>query len=347
LLRPALTGAALLTFMSSAASFSAPYYFGGDFPVLSTEVYYAQNRFDLPVALTLTVVLAVVAFAGVVLFRGPAKPSASASKGTPRALRGTASRTLAGVGAWLLALLLLTPHLLIVWFSFADHEAWHTELLPTSFTFQNYEALVQSRTAFQPILNSLWASALATAATLLVALPAAYLIGRRRRGHVWVNLLVMIPWALPGTVIAINLIVAFNDPWLRFVDLVWLLPIAYFVRNVPLLTRMATAAVEPFDATLLEAASTLGASKPYAFFRIVLPLIAPAVGAAVALVFAMSLGEFVASILVYQPSNIPIAVRIDMAWRDDVGAAFAYSVLLMLMVGITFVLSRRFTSRTV
>ena len=65
-----------------------------------------------------------------------------------------------------------------------------------------------------------------------------------------------------------------------------------------------------------------------------------------ALVFALSLGEFVASILVFVPGNLPIAVRIDMAWRDQVGVAFAYSVLLMLLVVATFALSRRFSSRT-
>jgi len=64
-----------------------------------------------------------------------------------------------------------------------------------------------------------------------------------------------------------------------------------------------------------------------------------------ALVFATSLGEFVASILLYLPANIPISVQINMEWRSSVGVAFAYSVLLMLLVSATFVLSRRFGSR--
>jgi len=108
---------------------------------------------------------------------------------------------------------------------------------------------------------------------------------------------------------------------------------------------MIGAPIEVFDATLLEAGRTLGASKGDCFRRIVLPLIAPAAGAGAALVFATCLGEFVASILLYQPSNIPIAVKINMEWRASVGAAFAYSVLLMALVASTFLLSRRFTSR--
>ncbi|MBI1319433.1 MAG: ABC transporter permease subunit [Candidatus Hydrogenedens sp.] len=347
LLRPALAGAALLTFMSSAASFSAPYYFGGDFPMLSTAVYYANERFDMPEALTLTVVLAVVALMGVVLFRTAPRAGGSGTKGAPRLISSAAGKVATGAAAWTLMVLLLLPHLIIAWFAFADHRAWHTEILPTTFTLDNFAELFRSSSAFQPILNSLWASALATVATIAVALPASYLIGRGRPGRWGVNLLVMIPWALPGTVIALNLIVAFNDDWLPLFNTIWLLPLAYFVRNVPLLTRMSSAAVEAFDTGLLEAAATLGAGKRHAFLRVTLPLLAPALATAVALVFAMSLGEFVASILVYVPGNLPISVRIDMAWRDQVGVAFAYSVLLMLLVGATFVVARRFSARSV
>ena len=147
---------------------------------------------------------------------------------------------------------ILMPHLAILWLSLVDHRAWHTELVPTAFTWANYRAIFTSAQDFAPIRNSLWMSALAAGACLLVALPAGYLIGRGRPGAAWVNLLVMIPWALPGTVTAMNLILAFNHPRLSLVGTVWLLPLAYFIRNVPLLTRISTAAVEPFDATLLE-----------------------------------------------------------------------------------------------
>src|SRR5690606_21447298 len=126
---------------------------------------------------------------------------------------------------------------------------------------------------------------------------------------------------------------------------VWMVPLAYFVRSVPLLTRMATAAIEPFDASLIEAGRTLGGSPWYCFVHVVTPLIAPALVAAVALVFALSLGEFVASILLYSPANVPISVQINMVWRGSgVGSAFAYSVFLMALVTVTFVAARRMGS---
>ena len=213
-------------------------------------------------------------------------------------------------------------------------------------TFDNYAAIFSDAATFRPIRNSIWMSVLAALATILVGLPAAYLIGRKRPGGRWINVLVMIPWALPGTVVAMNLITAFNDRWLPVYNTVWILPLAYFVRNIPLMTRIVTASVTQFDATLIEAGRTLGASRAYCFRHIVVPLLAPALVAATALVFATSLGEFVASILLFTPSNLPIAIQINMEWRGSgVGSAFAYSVFLMLLVSATFLLARRFASR--
>jgi len=345
LLRPALAGASLLTFMSSCASFSAPYFFAERFPVLSVAVFTERSQYNQGAAVTLTVVLALVSLTGILLFRSSRTGSRSGSKGAPRPLSSTPGRFFAGCFAWLAIAMLLLPHLTILWLSFADYSAWQTELVPTVMTVQNYTQLFSSANAFGPIRNSMWMSVLATVATLVVALPAAYLTARRRPGGRWIGIVVMIPWALPGTVIAINLIVAFNDRWLPLYGTVWLLPLAYFVRNIPMLTRMVGAAFETFDGTLVEAGRTLGAGRRYCFWHVIVPLVAPAVAAGAAMVFATSLGEFVASILLYQPGNIPISVKINMEWRAAVGPAFAYSVLLMLLVAGTFLLSKRFTSR--
>ncbi len=351
-LRPALLGASLLCFMSSGASFSAPYFFGEAvagqrFPVLSTEIYSLRAQYKPDEALTLTVVLAALSLLGLLFFRARTRTASGGSKGAPMPLRSGAATGLVTVLAWLLMAVLLLPHLNIVYLSFVDHRAWQTEVFPLAFTLENYANAFGAWSALRPVMNSIWMSALATVAALVVALPAGYLIGRARPGGGLMNVLVMLPWALPGTVVAIMLVAAFNDDWLRLHTTIWLLPLAYFVRNVPLLVRVASAAIEPFDGSLLEAARTLGASRAYALRRIVLPLLAPALAAGSALVFATSLGEFVASILIAVPNNTPISVHINEAWRSTagVGAAFAYSVLLMLLLVATFVVARRFSSR--
>lgn len=348
MLMPALVGASLLAFMTSGASFSAPLFFGDDFPYLSVEIYNQRSQFHEAAALTLSVVLGALSLLGVLIFRSRRTSGAGGTKGTPRRIQSGPGRLLTGALAWVCMLVLLAPHLNIVYLSFADHRAWHTELVPTQFTWSNYATIFGDVSAFRPIRNSLWQSALAAAGAALVGLPAAYLIGRQRRGGAWVNVLVMLPWALPGTVVAMNLIAAFNDRWMPLYNTVFILPLAYFIRFLPLWTRVATASVTQFDATLIEAGRTLGGSRWYCFRRVIVPLLAPALAAATALVFASSLGEFVASILLYRPANVPIAIQINQEWRGSgVGSAFAYSVFLMLMVTATFGVARRFASRTI
>jgi iron(III) transport system permease protein len=348
LLRPSLLGAALLTFMSSAASFSAPYFLGRDLPILSVEVYHARAAANDDAALTLTVCLAAVSLVGLALFRGRKQAYVGGVKGAPRPIRSAGGRVFATAGAWTIVALLLVPHLVIVWLSFIDYRQWDTEIVPLYFTLDNYTAMFRRAGALQPIVNSLWTSALGAAGALAVGLPAAYLVARRRPWGGILNVLVMVPWALPGTVIAMNLITAFDGPWLPLTGTVWLLPFAYYVRSVPLLTRMAGAAIEPFDGALLEAAQTLGASRAYCFRRIAFPLLAPAVVAGCALVFATNLGEFAASILVATTRNKPISLRIQEILHDGVIVeAAAYSVVLTVMVALVFILARRFTARLV
>ena len=346
-LRPALLGASLLTFMSSVASFSAPYFFGQDFPMLSVRIYNERIQFHDAEALTLTVLLAGMSLLGLILFRPSRRTGQGASKGIRAPIRGRAGRIIVPALLSMAVLLLLAPHFCIAWLSVIDHRAWHTELIPTHFTLENFARLFEDSQCFSPIRNSLWMSVLAALLALLIALPAGYLIGRKRPGSHLLYLIVMLPWALPGTVIAMNMIVAFNDPWLPIYNTVWLLPLAYFVRGMPLSARMAVAAIEPFDASLMEAGRTLGASRRFCFMHIVAPLLAPTIVMATTLVFVTSLGEFVSSILLYMPANIPIAVKINMEWRGSVGAAFAYSMLLMVIVAAAFAVSRRLVVRTI
>jgi iron(III) transport system permease protein len=347
-LKPALMGAALLTFMSTGASFSAPLIFGNDYPMLSVQIYQEQQQFNQNIALTLTVVLAAVSLLGVLLFRSAGRGGRVTSKGVRATIRSKGGRLAACVGAWTTVGLLLVPHFTIVVLSFANHATWYEELAPTEYGVANYTALVQDRAMWLPMVHSVWMSALAAVLALCIGLPAAYLIARRRPGSLWVNLVVMVPWALPATVIAMTLIVAFNTQWAPLYNTVWMLPLAYFVRTIPLFTRVCTAAVESFDPSLIEAGQTLGGGRGYCLRRIVLPILAPSIGAAMVLAFVTSLGEFPASILLYVPANAPISVKIFELWRGSgIGSAFAYSVLLMLLVAGSFVLSRRFSSRVI
>jgi iron(III) transport system permease protein len=191
----------------------------------------------------------------------------------------------------------------------------------------------------------------ATLANVLLALPVAHLLVRGRfRGKGALGALVVLPWALPGTVLAIALAMTFsvNDPLTgRFVLIgtFAILPIAYFIRNIPLVTRAAMTSYQQFDPVLEEAAASLGASWATTLRRIAIPLILPGLMAGALLAFVTALGEFVSSILLYTFRTRPISMAILSELRAfNFGGAAAYGVLLIALMAVVFLFGYRSVS---
>jgi iron(III) transport system permease protein len=354
LLIPSLTAAALLVFMTSMASFSAPYVFGGGFRVLTTQIYASKMSGAMAMAMVETVMLASASLVALWFLRRyeEAREYVVVGKGVAPArhrVRSPGARALlaaAGAG-WVL--LLLLPHLTLVLVSFVPDGGWTTQLLPERYSLENYEGLLREPRLFEPILNSLQMAALATAANLVFCFVAAYLVVRRSfRGRAWLAVLLVLPWALPGTVIAIGLATTFsaNQPWAgRFVlvGTFGILPLAYFIRNIPLVAQAAISAFRRFDPTLEEAAASLGAGWMTTMRRVALPLVAPGLAAGGLLAFVTALGEFVASILLYTPRSRPISIEILAQLRAfDFGGAAALGVVLALLMAAVFVIGGRF-----
>ncbi len=354
MLAPAIGGAALLVFMTSLASFSAPYVFGGGFRVLTTQIFASKLNGDLGLVAVEAVVLAIAALAFLVLLQRyeSGRVYTGAGKGTAPARRqpiqSPAARWLLAAAAGLLIGFLLLPHLTVLVVSFVPEGTWTTELLPPEYSLTNYGSLFAEPQLLQPILNSLQMATLATAANVVLAFAAAYLLARRPfRGRGVLGALVVLPWALPGTVLAIALATTFSasQPWAgRFVlvGTFLILPLAYFIRNIPLVTRAALTSFRQLDPALEEAAASLGASRARILRRIVLPLVLPGLAAGTLLAFVAALGEFVASILLYTHSTRPISIEILSQLRAfDFGAAAAYGVLLILLMTLVFLAGSR------
>jgi iron(III) transport system permease protein len=349
-LYPALGGAALLTFMTALASFSAPYIFGGGFRVMPTQIVSTRLNGDVRLAMVETISLALLALLALWLFRGVGRGESAAGgrKGAGPAripVRSRPLRLAVGALGWGLAGVLLLPHLTLLLVSFVPLGTWTTEPLPPSYTLQNYVTLVQDPVRARPLLNSLWLATAATVAAVGLALGGAILSVRRRvAGGRLIEALLALPWAVPGTVFAIALATAFSvrQPWaLRFilVGTLWILPLAYLVRNLPITSRAILSGLRGLDPSLDEAAATLGAGRGRTLRRITLPLLRPALLAGASLAFVTALGDFVTSIMLYTYDTRPISLEILSSLRQsDVGVAAAYGVVLMLVSAAVFAL---------
>jgi iron(III) transport system permease protein len=352
-LRPSLVGAALLTFMTALASFSAPYVFGGGFRVMTTQVVATRLNGETATAMVETALLTAVALVGFVLVRWSEGGAAVAAvgKGTPpalRVIRHPLARGTAALAGWTLAVLLLLPHATLLLISLVPLNTWTTETFPPVLSAVNYRRLFTEAERLRPLLNSLWMATLATLAALAVAVWAGPLVARRRgRLGRTIEVLLALPWAVPGTVLAIALATAFSvaAPWAGRVVLVGtaaILPLAYLVRNLPLAARAVLAGFRQLDPSLDEAARSLGAGRWTRLRRVTLPLLRPALAAGGGLAFVTALGDFVVSILLYTFATRPIAIEILGALRrNDLGVAAAFGVVLMAVSGLALGVTAR------
>ena len=351
ILLPAMAGAALLTFMTSLGSFSAPYIFGGSFRVMTTQIMASKLNGEIAMAQVETVTLAVMAFCGLWAMRR-IDPGSTAVVGgvrgispTRRELRRPLARWGAALAGWGLALFLLLPHLTLLLISFVPPGTWTVELVPPVLDGSNYASLVTTPERLRPVLNSLWMATVATVGAVALGLTAARLSVRAggRLGRM-LETLVTVPWALPGTVFAMALATTFavHAPLAgRFVlvGTPWLLPLAYLVRSLPLTGRSSLAGLRQFDPSLEEAAASLGAGRWRRLRRVVLPLLRPAVMAGASLAFITALGDFVTSIVIYTFDTRPISIEILSSLRlQETGVAAVYGVLLVLVSGTAFVI---------
>ncbi len=256
--------------------------------------------------------------------------------------------------------MLVLPVVTLVIVSFAREGSWTTQVLPSAYTLSNYARMIGDPQSSEVFLNSFTMAAIAAVAALLWSFCVVTLLTKQARqqrsdklkflGNTWhrlLSLLVLIPWALPGTVVAVSVAEAYGKPsWLLgsfvLVGTFWILPVVYFLRFMPLVVRALQASMEQLDPSLDEAAGSLGARAFQRFVRVTLPLVWPGAVAGTLLAFVIALGEYVASVLVFVPANRPISIAIASELRNfNLGAAAAYGVALMGIIAISMIVAGR------
>ncbi|HEY4100675.1 MAG TPA: iron ABC transporter permease [Gemmatimonadales bacterium] len=352
LLRPAIGNGALLTALSSLASFSAPYVFGGGFRVLPTQIVSTRLNGDIPIAMVETLSLVALAIVALVMasriggagVRGAGKGIAPAPVRTGSRRR----RIVLGVIGWSVTGWLLLPHLMLLMVSFVAQGGWTSTALPAAWTGSNYVSLITDPVQWRPFATSLWMATLAAGVAAALALAVA-MVARdpRRRFSRWLEAGLALPWAVPGTVYAIALATMFSvlQPAAGRIVLIgtlWLLPLAYLIRSLPVVGRPMVAAVRALDPSLDEAAASLGAGAWRAFRTVIFPLLLPVLAGAAALAFVTGLGDFMTSIILYTYDTRPVSLEILGAIRGGAfGEAAAYGVVLTVISTGAFLLAER------
>jgi iron(III) transport system permease protein len=353
MLTPAIVSGALLTFMSSMASYTAPLLFNVD-NVMTRQIMSADANAELAFSSVVSVMLAVVSIVFLILLRQWEQKAAyrSQSKGGARKRRRVTNPAMKGlilVIALASTIFLILPIAMIFLLAFSVDGSWRTAALPSEYTTRNVIKLFTDPSTWAPVQNSLEMSAIAVIGAVLLGVSCAYVLGRMSfRGKTLFDIAIMLPWALPGTVVAFNLIKAFNVPSAfsfgqKLVGTFAIVPLAYFVRFSPLVFRSTAASLSQLDPAIEEAAQSLGSSWAYSFRRVVLPLLYPGIAAGALLAFVNGIGEFVATILLHvHPKYRPLSIAIfDEFYRGNFGTAAAWGVVQVVLVLLVVIATRR------
>ena len=346
LMKPGLANAFLLGFIESMADFGNALVLGGNYEVLSTEIFFAivgaQN--DQGMAAVLALVL--LSFTLTAFFiqrfwlgrKSYTTVTGKADSGThvlmPRRVRWP---VYTGCSIWLV--LTLTIYVMIFFGSLV-----HTWGLDHSLTFRHYiNAFGIEFTEFGwqwtgTAWNSFWTTvniaAISAPLTAGIGLLTAYLLARQQfAGKSLFEFGTMMSFAIPGTVIGVSYILAFNIPPLELTGTGAILVLCFVFRNMPVGVRAGMAAMSQIDKSLDEASLTLGARSAYSIRRVILPLIRPAILAALVYSFVRAMTAISAVIfLVSAEYDMATSYIIGRVENNDYGLAIAYSTTLIFVM---------------
>jgi len=362
LMRPGLANAFLLGFIESMADFGNPLVLGGNFDVLSTEIFFAivgaQN--DQALAAILSLVLLVFtlgAFYAQRFWLGNKSYTTVSGKGDagvhpslPRRLRWVVYG-IAGFWAVFTVLIYAT----IFYGSFV--KLWGVDF---SLTFTHYvKAFAVSWNEFGiHWRGSAWSSFWTTLVIALVSAPltamigllTAYLLVRQDfRGKRAFEFATMLSFAIPGTVIGVSYVIAFNVPPIELTGTGIILVLSFIFRNMPVGVRAGVASMSQIDRSLDESSLTLGANSWQTFRRVVMPLLRPAMLAALVYSFVRAMTAISAVIFLvsarYDMSTSYIVGRVE---NNEYGVAIAYSaVLIAVMLAVIGLMQLAVGSRNI
>jgi iron(III) transport system permease protein len=351
LMTPGIANAFLIGFIESMADFGNPMVLGGSHGVLSTEIFFAVvgSQNDPSRAAVLAMILLVFTLSAFLAQRfwlagkNFSTVTGKGDSGAHIALpRGLSIAVHALVIPWMIFTLVVYGMILFGGFV----KTWG---LDNSLTFDHYVhafsvtfrdgAIAWTGVAWNSFWTTMEIALISAPLTAAVGLLTAYLIVRQRFfGRNLFEFALMMSFAIPGTVIGISYIMAFNLPPLEMTGSALILVACFVFRNMPVGVRGGVAAMSQLDRSLDEASLTLKANSFRTIRKVILPLLRPAINAALVYSFVRAITSISAVIfLVSAQYNMATSYIVGLVENGEYGVAIAYSsaliVVMMVVIG--------------
>jgi iron(III) transport system permease protein len=267
---------------------------------------------------------------------------------TPLTISNIFIKTAVMVLSWLLILVVMLPVITIIILSFVPSGSWMVDIYPKEFSWQNYLDIVTRTRKLAPFMNSVTMSVIASLIGLAVALPSSFILVKTTLRLRWLlETLTMIPWAIPASAVAINIINTFSQATIFtfntiLVGTTFLLPLAYCVRSLPVMVKITNISFQNLSDAVIEASRSLGATPLQTVRNIAIPILRPGIMAALLVTFIRSIGDYTVSVLLYNASNRPVSIAmVDAIFEYNIGLSMAYGTLLIVLTGSLSILIGR------
>ena len=348
-LRPAILAAASITFLFTFTSFGVILVLGGPTrSTLETEIYrQTAQLLDLRTAAALSIlqlvaVVVLLIAAGRFQGRRDVALGLRATSDTARPVRSLGDRALLGANLTLMLALLGVPMAVLLARSFATANG-------PDFGF--YRALGELRSGsvlFVPpvdaIANSLLFAVVATTIALVVGGLAAFAVVRHRRGRA-LEAALALPLGISAVTVGFGFLIALDEGPLDLRTSWIIVPIAHALIAIPFVVWLIAPILRSIDPHLREAAAVLGAPPRRVWREVDLPIVGRAFAIAAGFAFAISLGEFGATLFIARPERptLPVVIYrlLGQPGAQNFGAAMAASTILMALTAIAILTAER------
>ena len=337
LIMPSLGAAALLVFVRAIGNFGIPAVIGGSNYVLPTLIFFEVNGFfningACAIAVVNVAITAIVLYVEKYVVSRHEYETISSTHKELKQHEGNGARIVATIYCGIILVVSLLPQLTIIIMSFFTK--W-VGLLPEGFTFANYLRI--PKYSHRELFNSFFLSITATLLCAILGSLVAYITERKKpKGAALLDLSIMAPFILPGTVVSIALLSAFSgNSAIRLTGTYTIIIISYMIRRTPYVYRSVSAQLTQLNPSLEEASTISGASWFYTFRKVSVPLIMPAIISGSIMTLTTLLQELSTTILLYSGKTRTVPIQIYGAVQDGkLGEASALSVILLVVVFI-------------
>lgn len=345
LVLPSILSGTLLVFMTSIENFGVPMIIGEQRPFLAVQAYveFTSEVGQHPgMCYAISVILMVVTLSSLLAQRYYLRKRnfIQSARGRPliKELKGY-KRRLATAYCFGVVLMPLIPFFVALIISFMEMRG---PVIHPNFSLDNY--IYAFKHSYEPIFNSYFLATMATLASVIVGVPAGYILTRRRSvvGDA-LDLAIMLPFTIAGTVLGIALIVMFNTGILILTGTWMILALSYTIRKMPFIARSSSSILYQIDPSLDEASISLGFSPMRTFFKITIRLMAAGIVSGAILTWVTTISELSSTIVLQTPGWSTMTVEMFQGIiSGEMGVANAYASILIISAIVPMLLMMRF-----